>query len=162
MGLRTVYSILKGIERDDVRAAIDEAIAVMPPPKQKSTAWSDYPYVVAPRSVVAAHEHDVLVFSDQAWILASEIAARRNLVWMELRAQEGDHWDFTLHTGRELVADFSTFVGAFEDDPDAPRPWKAGGLAGFAGVAGQIALAGRHRTGSAGPPAPLFDRELMT
>jgi len=53
---------------------------------------------------------------------------------MELRVQEGDHWDFTLYQAGEVVCDFSTHVGYFDADPSKPRPWKQGDSESFARV----------------------------
>ncbi len=46
--------------------------------------------------------------------------------------QEGDHWDFTLQRGDQMLANFSTRVRYFNDSRKVGRPWKQGDLQTFA------------------------------
>ena len=67
-----------------------------------------------------------LTIIDDAWLLARELARILDAPHLELRVQEGNHWDFTLYCGNNLIADFSTNVAYFNADSSAPRPWKQG------------------------------------
>lgn len=132
MSNSTVYSIIKGVTLGRARSAIEEALTVLPGKEPQHSRWSDYGYAVRMQPMVAIVSNDVLCIADNAWILAFEIARRQNAIHMELRVQEGDHWDFSLYHAGALLADFSTRVGAFNEDPEAPRPWKTGDIHAFA------------------------------
>jgi len=73
---------------------------------------------------------------DDAWPLAQAMAKVANCPHLELRVQEGDHWDFTLYEGDVVVADFSTNVAYFDSDEAATRPWKQGDANTFANTWG--------------------------
>lgn len=126
MGVRTVYSVVKPLPPAAVREALDEVIAALPGPPPRESKWSDYHYAPGSRELVAVSGADSLTLSDGAWQVARAIAVPRRLLAMELRVQEGNHWDFTLYRGEEVIADFSTPVGYWDNDPASPRPWKAG------------------------------------
>jgi len=126
MATRTRYSIIKGIPRDRAKLVINQAVQAMPGPVPRHSKWSDATYVVKPKQFSALLCGDALVLADDAWPLAHQLASELNAPHLELRVQESDHWDFTLYRGKQLVADFSTRVGYFEDDPSKPRPWKQG------------------------------------
>src|SRR5262245_35144477 len=131
MGERTRWSIVKGIPAAEVHAAIDAALAVLPGPPPAVPRSADWKWTLGGREVQGVCTGEVLVLCDDAWELAQEIAVQRGLHELELRVQEGDHWDFTLCRGRDVVADFSTRVGYFDDGPSVPRPWKCGSLRVF-------------------------------
>ena len=126
MGERTRWSIVKGIPADEAVAAIDAALPVLPGPPPATPKNSSYRHIRGTREVLGVCEGDVLTLCDDAWRLAQEIAVQRGLFEIELRAQEGDHWDFTLFRGREVLVDFSTRVGYFDENRNTPRPWKLG------------------------------------
>lgn len=132
MGNCTVYSVIKGVDSDQVQSLINEASTVLPGKKPQQSRWSDEVWAAGKRPMVGICSNGVLCIADNAWVLAFEIARRLNAVHMELRVQEGDHWDFSLYRSGAVIADFSTRVGAFNDDPDAPRPWKSGDIDAFA------------------------------
>lgn len=135
MGGSVTFSVLRGIPQeaipDQAIRAADEWMASPP----KCSRWSDYQYEPALARVVAAWSEDVLVMMDLStlmqpvsWRIAQAISRIYSCPWMELRQQEGDHWDFTLwRRSGDLVADFSTRVAAFDYENARPRPWKAGG-----------------------------------
>lgn len=137
MGERNSWSILKGLAPAEARAAIDEAVAALPGPRPATLASSRTE--LSTRTLWAVCGRDTLTLCDDAWRLAQEIAAQRGLVEMELRIQEGDHWDFTLCRGRTVIADFSTRASYFDDPPSGPRPWKRGDAAVFIGAWGAAA-----------------------
>mgnify|MGYP007073184576 CR=1 FL=1 len=126
MSTRVRYSIVKGVPADDVRALIDDAITQFPGPRPRSSRWSDFQPAVQPSEKIALMCGETLVLADDAWKLARAIANRLETPYLELRVQEGDHWDFTLMHADEIIADFSTRVSYFNDDESAPRPWKRG------------------------------------
>lgn len=134
MGERTVYSILKPLDRRLSTDAIAHAISHCPNEKPIDRPGSQWRHELDTQRIVCVHSDDVLVMSSRAWRFAEFIAKTHNLLLMELRMQEGDHWDFTLYRGgqHQLLADFSTRVLYFDDSPRAPRPWKSGDLQTFA------------------------------
>ena len=132
MAICTVYSAIKGVDSDRARSAIEEALTVLPGKAPQHSRWDDYQHTVRMQPMVGVVSNGVLCLADNAWMLAFEIARRLNAVHMELRVQEGDHWDFSLYRAGTLLADFSTRVGAFHEDPEVPRPWKAGDIHAFA------------------------------
>ena len=136
MGARTIHSIVKPIAKADYAQAIQDAIVMLPGSRPRDRPQSEFGYAESTRQIVGVHINDTLVLSDEAWKLAAHMAEARNLLWMELRMQEGDHWDFTLHRGTELIADFSTRVLYWNDDGKAVRPWKHGDLYAFASAWG--------------------------
>jgi hypothetical protein len=77
---------------------------------------------------------DAVVVTDDAWRLAAEMGRLLDAPYLELRVQEGDHWDFTLYHRTQVVADFSTKVSYFDSNPAAPRPWKLGDAAAFSNL----------------------------
>jgi len=132
MSTRTVYSIVKGVDPDRARTVIEDAAKSLPGPQRKNSKWSDWTYVVESKQMVALACPDALVLADEAWRLAAEIARVLDAPHLELRVQEGDHWDFTLYHRAQVVADFSTRVSYFNSSAPAPRPWKLGNAAAFA------------------------------
>lgn len=130
MGLRTTYTAIKRLSADQLRPWLAEAIAAMPGAERGAA------YRAVPKDYWAVHLGDTLVITDEAWILAKDAAARHGLLHLELRAQEGDHWDFTLCRAGDVVADFSTRVRYFDERRNPPRPWKRGNLAAFSEVWG--------------------------
>ena len=131
MSERTVYSIIKGVSPDRARALIKEAARALPGPRPKHSKWSDWTYGVRPKKMVALACGDSLVISSEAWRLADEIARLVDSPTLELRVQEGDHWDFTLFHRAEVIADFSTRVSYFDYDSTASGPWKQGDAMSF-------------------------------
>lgn len=136
MGERTRWSIVKGLPPEQAQAAIAEALAALPGPPPATPPRSTWQPTRGAREVFGVCRGDTLTLCDDAWTLAQEIASRRGLFELELRVQEGDHWDFTLFRGREVVADFSTRVSYFDDDPRIGRPWKLGMPHAFAAAWG--------------------------
>src|ERR1051325_1572662 len=130
MGLRLRLTILKPLPADQVHPFLAEAIASMPGPSRGPG------YAAVPAKYFVHHSQDTLTLSDDACTLVHSTAARRNLLHLELRAQEGDHWDFTLERAGVIIADFSTCVKYFDDRRNPPRPWKQGSLAAFASAWG--------------------------
>lgn len=131
MSARTCYSIVKGITPGRANEIIAEATKVFPGPVPKESRWSDWTHVVEPERFQALVCSDVLVLTDDAWRLAQEISRILDSPYLELRIQEGDHWDFTLYHRARVVADFSTRVSYYSADATAPRPWRAGDAARF-------------------------------
>jgi hypothetical protein len=132
LSVRIIYSIVKGVDAASTRPALTEAASALPGPAPDNSRWSDHAYVHGEREMVGVVHGDTLCISDNAHQLAGEIARRTGALHMELRIQEGDHWDFSLYQANQLIADFSTRVGAWEPDSTAPRPWKRGSLETFA------------------------------
>lgn len=134
MGGRVCFSVLRGVPLDDFPAtAIDAARELMRTPPQQSK-WTDHPYEPTPTKFVSLWSNDILTMSvwsslivpDSAWPMAQALSRKYECPWMELRQQEGDHWDFGLWRAGEPVADFSTRVAAFDYEGVQPRPWKSG------------------------------------
>ncbi len=136
MGMRFVYSVLKGVPPARLAELIAEGSKALPGPKTLRSNWGDYPSVPDMRSVSAVAEGDTVTLSPDAWRLATEIARLTGAPHLELRVQEGNHWDFTLYHRGAIIADFSTNVAYWNDDPAAPRPWKKGTARDFADVWG--------------------------
>lgn len=134
MATRVTWSILKGITSADAAALLDTALAAQPGPAPRRSAWSDDRNATAVSTHAAIHEGDTLVLASECYVVACHIAASTGCPHMELRIQEGDHWDFTLTQRGQTIADFSTRVSAFDDDLAAPRPWKQGSLKDFLAV----------------------------
>jgi hypothetical protein len=130
MGLRTIFTVIKPLAPDQLKPWLAEAVAAMPGPERGPG------YSAKPKDYCALHVRDTLVLTDDAWCLAESAAARQNLLHLELRAQEGDHWDFTLTRAGSIIADFSTCVKYFDERRNPPRPWKHGDLAAFASAWG--------------------------
>ena len=138
MAERTIFSAVKNVPPSQVRAVIDQACSALPGPMPKGSKWSDWTYQIKPRPVVGLTCSDALVLADDAWTLAQEISRLVSGAHLELRIQEGDHWDFSLYQHGTLVADFSTRVAYFNyrNDPYPMRPWKQGDASAFAKVWG--------------------------
>lgn len=132
MAERNRYSLIKGIAPERSKELIARAAGSLPGPPPRESKWSDWTYLRGTRSVEAVATSDTLTLFDDAWQLAVEIAKLANCPHLELRVQEGEHWDFTLFQNGAVVADFSTDVAYFNADPSAPRPWKAGNAELFA------------------------------
>lgn len=136
MSVRTRYSIIKGVNRGIAKKAIADATKLFPGDSPRNSKWSDWTYVVRPKAFEAFVAADLLVMTDDAWPVAKEIARMVDAPHLELRVQESDHWDFTLYHHGTLVADFSTRVAYFDDDPTSPQPWKMGSAEAFANAWG--------------------------
>ena len=132
MGLRLVFSILKPVPRAFARAWVAEALSALPGDAPRTNPADSWQYRLGTTELRVVAGAETINITEQAWRFASSIAARHNLLHLELRAQEGAHWDFTLFRGTDVVADFSTDVGYFDQDEHAPRPWKEGDLTTFA------------------------------
>jgi len=136
MGARTIHSIVKPLAKAEYAQAIKDAVAHLPGPSPPDNPRSKYGYTLSTEELVGVHSGETLVVSRRAWRLAQEIAVARDILFMDLRMQEGDHWDFTLCRGTSVIADFSTRVGYFEENPDAVGSWKFGDLQAFASAWG--------------------------
>jgi|GEM_PF-5470957 len=127
MSWHCTYSILRPVPADRVRPWIDDACAALPlhpPPRHNPLAP---PPRIEQGSYVGVHRVNALTISEECYPLAREIATAHGLIHLELRAQDADHWDFTLFQNDAIVADFSTRVRHF-DAPGfpTPRPFKEG------------------------------------
>ena len=111
---------------------MEEAKQAFPGPKPRHSKWSDSKYVVEPKAMSAVVFGNTLTIIDDAWLLGQQLARLTDAPHLELRVQESSHLDFSLFHREELVADFSTNVAYFNDDPSAPRPWKHGSADIFA------------------------------
>lgn len=131
MSVRTRYSIVKGVSEERAKRAIAEAAELFPGNPPRHSKWSDWTYVVTPKTFEAFVSDNLLVIADDAWLVAKEIARIIDAPHLELRVQESDHWDFSLYDQGSLIADFSTRVTYFDEDPNAPRPWKMGSVWAF-------------------------------
>lgn len=136
MSVRTRYSIVKGVHQEIAHQAIADATKLFPGDPPRHSKWSDWTYVVVPKSFDAFVSADMLVITDDAWPVAEAIARIVDAPHLELRVQESDHWDFSLFHHDALIADFSTRVAYFDDDPTSPRPWKLGSAEAFANAWG--------------------------
>lgn len=136
MSPRTRYCIVKGISADRVNEVIGKASHAMPGPPPPGSKWSDWRRVVTPKEFWGVITRECFVMIDDAWLFAKELAGCLNAPHLELRVQEGNHWDFTLYHAGEVVCDFSTNVAYFNSDRSSPRPWKQGDLESFARVWG--------------------------
>lgn len=132
MSVRTRYSLIKGVNLEIAQRAIAEAGRLLPGDPPAQSKWSDWTHVVSPKSFNAVVVNDILVMTDDAWPVAREIARLVDAPHLELRVQESDHWDFTLYRQDAAIADFSTSVAYFDDNPASPRPWKMGSAEAFA------------------------------
>lgn len=121
MGSRMRVSVLRGVPRDDFPEAAIEAARKRLETRPSGSKWSDYIYEPTPTRYVASLSDGILTMADDAWALAEGLSRRYARPWMELRSQEGDHWDFTLYRAGEVVADFSTRVAAFEYERESRR-----------------------------------------
>ena len=129
--MRFSISIIKGLQPQAARAAIDAAPAHLPGPPPRESRWSDFRYQPVPHPLRCRINGDITVMGYEARPLARHIVEAHGVLGMEVRVQEGDHWDFSLCRGSTLIADFSTRVGYFNDDPAARRPWKSGSIHDF-------------------------------
>lgn len=136
MSVRTRYSIIKGVDQESAQKAIADATKLFPGDSPKHSQWSDWTHVVRQKTFDAFVSSDVLVITDDAWLVAKRIAEIVDAPHLELRVQESDHWDFSLYHHGELIADFSTRVAYFDDDPTSPQPWKMGSADAFANAWG--------------------------
>jgi len=132
MSVRTRYSVIKGVNQEIAKKAIADATKLFPGDSPGQSKWSDWTHVVRPKSFDAFVSDDVLIITDDAWPVAKEIAQIVDAPHLELRVQESDHWDFTLYHHGAAIADFSTRVAYFDDDPASPQPWKMGSVGAFA------------------------------
>ena len=132
MSVRTRYSIIKGVDQEIAMTAVADATKLFPGDRPRGSKWSDWTHVVRPKSFDALVSGDALVITDDAWQIAEEIARIADAAHLELRVQESDHWDFSLYRHNMLIADFSTRVSYFTDDPTSPQPWKMGSAEAFA------------------------------
>src|ERR1051325_948939 len=110
MGLRTPYTAIQPLSAAVLRSWLAEAVASMPGPDRGPG------YRAVPRDYWAVHLRDTLTLTDDAWALAREAAARHNLLHLELRAEDDDHWDFTLERAGSIIADRAASASA-----SAPR-----------------------------------------
>lgn len=131
MSNRDRYSVIKGVTPRDARALIEVGIKACPGAPPNNSKWSDWQYEPQPTTFHCVACPDALVLVDDAYRLAQEMAKASELPHLELRVQEGDHWDFTLLHRSEVVADFSTRVAYFDFEGGSPRPWKKGSEAAF-------------------------------
>ena len=146
MSCRNRHSLIKGVSPDQAKALIAEAVRACPGPPPKNSKWSDWQYIPTPTQFSVLSCADSLVLVNDAYFIANEIARATDLPHMELRVQEGDDWDFTLWHHSQVVADFSTKVSYFDDDPCRPRPWKQGdGICRMLGCAIKGSCALSHR-----------------
>lgn len=136
MSVRTRYSIIKGVNLETVNEAISDATKLFPGDPPKHSSWSDWTYIVVPKSYDAFVSADMLVLTDDAFLVAKEIARLVDAPHLELRVQESDHWDFSLNHHDALIADFSTRVAYFDNNPTSPQPWKMGSAEAFANAWG--------------------------
>lgn len=136
MSVRTRYSVIKGVNQEIAKRAIADAIKLFPGNPPRNSQWSDWTHVVRLRAFDAFVSADVLVITDDAWPVAKEIARIVDAPHLELRVQESDHWDFTLYHHGAVIADFSTRVAYFNDDPAASQPWKTGSAEDFSNAWG--------------------------
>ncbi len=136
MSVRTRYSIVKGVNQEIANQVIAEATKLFPKAPLKPSKSSDWIHVAGSQSFDAFVSADMLVITNDAWTVAKEIARIVDAPHLELRVQESDHWDFSLFHHDALVADFSTRVAYFNDDPTSPRPWKLGSAEIFANIWG--------------------------
>jgi hypothetical protein len=132
MATRSRYSIIKGVAGGNAKRLIEQATRAFPGPRPESSKWSDWRQVVQPKSMSAVVHGDTVTIIDDAWLLAEQLARMLGAPHLELRVQESNHWDFSLYGQGELIADFSTNVAYFDDNPSAARPWKHGGAEAFA------------------------------
>lgn len=127
MANRSVYSILKGVPREDFpRVAIELAAELMKGPRPGS-AWGDWVEMPTPVTFRAKWNDDTLCITNNAAPWAIELSRRYLCPLIELRCQESEHWDFGLFHSGEFIADFSTDVAYYDDRPSTPRPWRKGG-----------------------------------
>ncbi len=131
---RICFSILRGVPRDEFPAtAIDAAFELMKVPPRQSK-WTDHRYDPTSTRFLYDWCGDVLTMSvlsslvvpDCGWPLAQALMQKYGCPLMELRQQDGDHWDFELWRAGELIASFSTRVAAFDYEGVHSRPWKSG------------------------------------
>jgi len=134
MAIRTVYSIIKGVPPHRAQAVLAEAVQLLAEPPANHSHRSDLTRIVGWRQITALACPDALIFADDAWPLAQQVARLFDAPHLELRIQESDHWDFSLHHRSQVIADFSTRVSYFDANPARPRPWKQGDAATFARV----------------------------
>lgn len=132
MSHRITYSVIRGVEPSRAKHVLAEAAKSLPGSSPQNSKWSDFPYVVASKKIVALAVPDALVLTSDAWPLAQEVARLVDEPHLELRIQEGDHWDFTLFHRTQVIADFSTRVSYFNSDSAVSRPWKQGSAETFA------------------------------
>ncbi len=130
MATRLTLSALKGVPRETFVHEVEAELAKRTMPVGSpwvSRAWEPAP----PKEYIGVWRDDVVCIAPDSWTVAETLSRRYGCPWLELRIQEGDHWDMTACVAGEVVADFSTRVAAFDHDGTRPRPWKAGNLDKF-------------------------------
>ena len=70
---------------------IADATKVFPGDPPRHSRWSDWAYLVVPKSFDAFVSADMLVITDDAWPAAKEIARIVDAPHLERRVQESDH-----------------------------------------------------------------------
>ena len=103
----------------------------------KSSKWSDWVSVPGDIEYFYYHQNEMLVIYDGAFDIASKISCSLNLPHLELRIQEGDHWDLSLYKNNELVADFSVKKSYFNSNLSDKNPWKYGSYDEFIKIWGE-------------------------
>jgi hypothetical protein len=138
MADRTVYSIIRGISLESSKIVLAELSNDDPPELMKTTKWSDWISVPAFIDHYFYHANETLVIFDKACYIASKISSRFDLPHLELRIQDGDHWDLSLYKNNNLVVDFSVKKSYFDADLNDRNPWKFGSYEDFIKIWGRV------------------------
>ena len=115
MATRLTLTLFRDCTADQLHAAIDNAIAQC----DGSVAWNATDDDLG--TYMAIHHNDtihtVLIERHGTYGLLRNVGEPLDIPWMELRIQEGSHWDYSLMKGTEDVCDYSTFPEYFDNDP---------------------------------------------
>ncbi|QDU63694.1 hypothetical protein Pan216_45750 [Planctomycetes bacterium Pan216] len=62
--------------------------------------------------------HSAIVYQEPASWFFDKVGGRLDIPWMELRGQEGSHWDYSLMKGSESLGAYSSYPQYWDDDPE--------------------------------------------
>src|SRR4051794_39085752 len=117
MGMRHTLRIYKGSTLEMFRGAMEETAKAV----GGVLVWgrNDENYMRL-GSMDDVHTVYISFRSGAEYAFCYELGKRLGVPWMELRIQEGSHWDYALYDGGVCVDNFSTFPQYWEDmeNPD--------------------------------------------
>lgn len=114
MATRLTLYVFRGPSEIEFREAMESIVADL----VGQLDWETHP-LVHEANLLTSHgqkTHSAMM-SRNGHEIASGIAKRRGIPWMELRIQEGALWDYSLFDGSNFVHKFSTLPEYWDDEP---------------------------------------------
>jgi hypothetical protein len=122
MVTRLTFTLFRDCTIEQLRTSIEEAIATF----GGTVTWNTADEHLGTR--MATHHgdavHTVFIAEHGTYGLLRNVGEGLDIPWMELRIQEGSHWDYSLMKGSEDVCSYSTFPEYFDTAPAFFRMFK--------------------------------------